>query len=224
MLGGAFYQCEDRAHCGLRFPVNWNDPFSYCCPRCRSPVRLVAQAERSTGSGLAGAAYPAAVSSRIRLLLDNWRSNFNVGAAFRTADGAGVQHIYLCGITPTPESQRKLAKTALGAEQYVAWSYHPNAVQLAAQLQTGGAKLWVLERITHSVGLFDITSLPDQKPIVLVAGNEVIGVDPALVAMADRVVSLPMMGSKESLNVAVALSVATYWLRARELATQDAAQ
>jgi tRNA G18 (ribose-2'-O)-methylase SpoU len=185
-------------------------------------VRLVAQVERSAEAGLVSPSFPSAPSSRLRLLLDNWRSNFNVGAAFRTADGAGIGQIYLCGITPTPESQRKLAKTALGAEQTVAWSYRPNAVQLTAHLLGEGAELWVLERNAKSTALFDIMSLPEQKLVVLAAGNEVVGVDPALVAMADRVVSLPMMGSKGSLNVAVALSVATYWLRARELANHDA--
>lgn len=218
ILGGAFYQCENSAECGLRFPVSVNDPFSNRCPRCYSPVRLVAQVEQAEDSHkIASAAAP---TSTVRLLLDNWRSNFNVGAAFRTADGAGVGHIYLCGISPTPESQRKLAKTALGAEQHVEWSYHLNAVQLAAQLQAQGAELWVLERTPHAVELFDIMLLPACKPVVLAAGNEVIGVDPDLLAMADRVVALPMMGSKGSLNVAVALSVATYWLRAQELQRQ----
>lgn len=218
-LGGAFYQCENDVECGLRFPVNRNDPFAYRCPHCRGPVRLVAQVELSEQSAPAVDAYTSAPASKLRLLLDNWRSNFNVGAAFRTADGGGIGHIYLCGITATPESQRKLAKTALGAEQHVGWSYHANAVKVAAQIRQEGAELWVLERNSHSISLFDIMALPVQKPVVLAAGNEVVGVDPALVAMADQVVALPMMGSKGSLNVAVALSIATYWLRARELTT-----
>jgi tRNA G18 (ribose-2'-O)-methylase SpoU len=158
------------------------------------------------------------------LLLDNWRSLFNVGAAFRTADGAGVRHLYLCGITATPDTQRKLAKTALGAEQAVPWSYHPDAVQLAAALRDEGAQLWVLERADHAQSLFDINCLPAHSSVVLAAGNEVIGVDPGLVAVADQVIQLPMLGSKQSLNVAVALSIATYWLRARELAVPEAAR
>jgi tRNA G18 (ribose-2'-O)-methylase SpoU len=151
----------------------------------------------------------------VRLLLDNWRSLFNVGSAFRTADGAGVHHLYLCGITATPSQQVKLAKTALGAEVHVAWSYHADAVTLAAELQDAGAQVWVLERNASSRCLFDITSLPRATPVVLAAGNEVLGVDPGMVALADRVIHLPMLGSKRSLNVAVALSIATYWLRAQ---------
>jgi tRNA G18 (ribose-2'-O)-methylase SpoU len=155
-----------------------------------------------------------ATQSRIHLLLDNWRSLFNVGAAFRTADGAGVEHLYLCGITATP-AQPKLAKTALGAEQAVAWSYHADATLLAAALQKVGAQIWVLERSPSARPLFDVTSMPSDCPVVLTAGNEVAGVDPDLVALADQVIQLPMLGRKRSLNVAVALSIATYWLRAQ---------
>jgi tRNA G18 (ribose-2'-O)-methylase SpoU len=155
-----------------------------------------------------------AAQSCIRLLLDNWRSLFNVGGAFRTADGAGVEHLYLCGITATP-AQPKLAKTALGAEQAVAWSYHADATRLASALQKAGAQIWVLERSPSARSLFDVTSIPSNRPVVLTAGNEVVGVDPGLVALADQVIQLPMLGRKRSLNVAVALSIATYWLRAQ---------
>lgn len=214
--GGAFYRC-DKAGCGLRFPVATNDPFAGKCPRCGSPVRMVALVE-------AGASHQAETpsfypfASNLHLLLDNWRSLFNVGAAFRTADGAGVRHLYLCGITATPDAQQRLAKTALGAEKAVAWSYHTDAVQLAAKLQGEGSQLWVLERGKSSESLFDINELPRWTPVVVAAGNEVIGGDPELAAMADRVIHLPMLGNKESLNVAVALSIAAYWLRAKEIA------
>jgi tRNA G18 (ribose-2'-O)-methylase SpoU len=160
-------------------------------------------------------------SRKIYLLLDNWRSLFNVGAAFRTADGAGIQHLYLCGITATPDRQPKLAKTALGAEQTVAWSYHPDTVMLATTLRHQGAQVWVLERNDAARSLFDITSLPSESPVVLAAGNEVLGVDPGLVEIADRVIHLPMLGSKQSLNVAVALSIATYWLAAQSPMAND---
>jgi tRNA G18 (ribose-2'-O)-methylase SpoU len=148
----------------------------------------------------------------LELLLDNWRSLFNVGAAFRTADGVGVSMIHLCGITPTP-AQPKLAKTALGAEQLMAWRYAPDAVVHAAALQAAGAYVWVLEGAAAAESLFESTLAPDANVIVLAAGNEVSGVDPGLLALADRVVRLPMLGQKRSLNVAVALSVAAYWLR-----------
>lgn len=211
---GIFYRCEDADGCGLRFPVTATDPFQGRCPRCGGAVQVVARVEDDERDAPVAANHAGRGVHKIHLLLDNWRSLFNVGAAFRTADGAGVRHLYLCGITATPEMQPKLAKTALGAERDVAWSYHADAVRFAGELQAQGAQLWVLERSDTADSLFDITSVPNDCLVVLAAGNEIIGVDPALVAMADRVVQLPMLGSKHSLNVAVALSVATYWLTA----------
>src|SRR4051812_33231463 len=117
--GGAFYQCNDKIDCGLRFPVGINDTFAHRCPRCRGPVQMVAGVEGADGVAAESLSPSVQPPSNLRLLLDNWRSTFNVGSAFRTADGAGVGHIYLSGISATPDSQRKLAKTALGAEAYV---------------------------------------------------------------------------------------------------------
>lgn len=214
--GGLFYRCDDRAFCGLRFPVAPGDVFRGRCPRCGASVAMVGHASGSeAGEAVLGGEGAVGKRSTIHLLLDNWRSLFNVGAAFRTADGAGVAHLYLCGITATPDQHRKLAKTALGAEQTVSWSYHADAVELAQSLKQTGSRLWVMERTPNSRTLFDITSTPGEGTVVVTAGNEVLGVDPGLVALADELIALPMLGSKESLNVAVALSVVTYWLRAQ---------
>lgn len=204
-VGAAFYLCLDQT-CGLRFPVTAGDRFEGCCPACGGAVVQAATVpRRSVPRREAPRQRPA-----LHLLLDNWRSLFNVGSALRTADGAGVAHIHLCGITPTP-AHRKLAKTALGAESAVAWSYARNAAVTAAALQAEGKAIWVLEGGPQSRPLWECR-LPEACPVVLAAGNEVAGVDPALVEMADRVVYVPMVGIKESLNVAVALSIAVYWL------------
>jgi len=216
-----FYRCCNAAGCGLRFPVTVGDNFHGVCPRCGAEVQLVARAV-SEDDAVHVPSIPSSSSGILHLLLDNWRSVFNVGAAFRTADGAGLGHLYLCGITATPEIQPKLAKTALGAEKAVSWSYHPDAVQLAEILQRSGVQIWVLERDSRSQCLFDVPYEPEDSPVVLVAGNELAGVDPGLVDMADRVVHLPMVGSKQSLNVAIALSIASYWLRSPALATPRA--
>src|SRR5262245_15822867 len=96
-VGGALLRCEDGAGCGLRFPVALHDHFANCCPRCQGPVRLVAQVSGRETAAVELAGPSAATASNLRLLLDNWRSTFNVGAAFRTADGAGISHLYLCG-------------------------------------------------------------------------------------------------------------------------------
>lgn len=206
--GGAIYTCANDA-CNLRFPVAPGDRFNHRCPRCGAPVIL------STSVAARPAPDPTPGQGPLlplHLLLDNWRSLFNVGAVFRTADGAGVPMLHLCGITPTP-NHRKLSKTALGAESTVPWCYAPNAVGHADALRCQGMQLWVLEGERGAESLFDCALPPAGQTVVLAAGNEIIGVDPGLVAMADRLVYLPMQGRKRSLNVAVALSIAVYWLR-----------
>ncbi len=106
---GAFYVCT-TLDCGLRFPVVAGVKWNGRCPRCRSAVIRVADVPLGTpANGERNDSLP-----EFHLLLDNWRSLFNVGSALRTADGAGVRHVYLCGITATPDHP-KLAKTALGA-------------------------------------------------------------------------------------------------------------
>jgi 23S rRNA (guanosine2251-2'-O)-methyltransferase len=213
---GGFYCCENVSDCGLRFPVMPGDKFRGVCPRCGSDVHMVSQVEASP-TRIVHSNWVSHPKSRISLLIDNWRSLFNVGAAFRTADGAGLQQLFLCGITATPATQPKLAKTALGAELSVPWCYHVDSVKLATQLRQQGSELWVLERTTAATHLFDITQVPPAS-VILAAGNEVAGVDPELLTLADKTIQLPMMGSKDSLNVAVALSIAAYWLRGREMA------
>lgn len=202
---GSVWLCL-AAGCGLRFPAPADGPPILSCPRCGGEIAQVATAQprpmprsEHTGGTLS-----------LHLLLDNWRSLFNVGSIFRTADGAGICEVHLCGITPTP-AHRKLAKTALGAEIAVPWSYAPNAVARASELQAAGVAMWVLEGGEESLPLWECDPSPG-RAVVLAAGNEVIGIDPGLLALADRVVHVPMLGHKESLNVAIALSVAVYWL------------
>jgi 23S rRNA (guanosine2251-2'-O)-methyltransferase len=152
-------------------------------------------------------------SIRLRALLDNVRSLRNVGSMFRTSDGAGVEHLYLGGITPTPDHP-KLAKTALGAERRVAWSHAPDAARLAAELVAAGHRLWALEGGEASDSLFavDHSDLAGVD-LCLVVGHEISGVDPRISRVCERVVHLPMLGIKNSLNVSVAFGVAAYTLR-----------
>jgi tRNA G18 (ribose-2'-O)-methylase SpoU len=143
------------------------------------------------------------------VLVDNVRSAWNVGSILRTADGFGFGQAFLCGITPTPE-QAEVRKTALGAEQFVAWSQHRDAVRLAERLKAEGWRVWALE--------FDEGAVPvqraggDGQKIVLIVGSEVTGVDPGLLALADKLVYLPMRGQKRSFNVAVAFGAAAFAL------------
>jgi tRNA G18 (ribose-2'-O)-methylase SpoU len=144
--------------------------------------------------------------------LHNIRSVYNVGSMFRTADGAGVAHLYLAGYTASP-AHRKLAKTALGAEQTVAWSSCPDAPAGVAQLHALGYRLWALERVPGAMPLHDVPLPLDGQPLVLMVGNEVAGLPPDMLAQAERVIAIPMAGGKESLNVAVAFGIAVYHLR-----------
>lgn len=144
-------------------------------------------------------------------VLDNMRSIYNVGSMFRTADGAGIAHLYLCGTTPTPEHPR-LAKTALGAENTVSWSYHRNALDLVKLLKAEGHTLVALEGGDTAQGLFSGGGDTPRSPLAFVVGNEVTGVDPGVLSECDTVFSIPMLGQKESLNVTVAFGVAAYCL------------
>ncbi len=153
----------------------------------------------------------------VRAVLDNLRSAWNVGALFRTADAAGFQHLHLCGITPTPPHEG-IAKTALGAEQAVPWSYHPDAVALLQHLRQEGWTLWALETEGEPWRL-DMP-VPD-APLVVVVGSERAGIDPHALALCHRVVTLPMRGVKRSLNVAVAFGILAFWLAAKRPTAAD---
>jgi tRNA G18 (ribose-2'-O)-methylase SpoU len=145
-------------------------------------------------------------------LLDNVRSTFNVGSIFRSADGAGLHHLYLCGVTPTP-AHPKLAKTALGAERTVSYSHHKNAIELGQRLYDYNHTLWALETTASALSIFDVE--PPPLPFVLVVGSEVVGVDPDLLKLCQRCISIPMVGRKQSLNVATAFGIAAVLLRRR---------
>ncbi len=144
-------------------------------------------------------------------LLDNIRSAYNVGAMFRTADGAGCQHLYLCGITPRP-SHPGIAKTALGAQASVPWTGRPDGLLLARTLRSSGYQLWGLEADRDGHSIFQLDPFPDESAIVLVVGNERAGLDPEMLAACNRTVSIPMKGVKKSLNAAVAFGIAIYQL------------
>jgi tRNA G18 (ribose-2'-O)-methylase SpoU len=137
------------------------------------------------------------------LILYNVRSRFNVGAIFRTADAAGVKKIYLCGITPTPP-HHKIAKVALGAEDFVKWEYKKQTVTLIKKLRKQGVKIIALEQSKKSV---DFNKFKPKFPLVLIVGNEVSGLPDKILKPANQTIEIPMKGKKESLNVAVATGI-----------------
>lgn len=202
-------ECTEPSCC-FRFPAAAGQLPGDRCPWCGGHTQIVHRlAPPGEAAADPSAPLPAPLPT-IAGLLDNVRSIFNVGSIFRSADGAGLHHLYLCGVTPTPD-QRKLAKTALGAEQHVAWSHHRNSVILADALLADEWTLWALETGASAHSLLDAPPLP--PALVLVVGSEVTGVDPDLLARCAQCVAIPMVGRKQSLNVATAFGVAAVLLR-----------
>jgi tRNA G18 (ribose-2'-O)-methylase SpoU len=142
------------------------------------------------------------------LLLDNIRSILNVGALFRTCDGAGFEKIVLTGFTPTPP-RKEISKTAIGAENFVAWEYYKDPRNYVDDLQKQGYKIFVLEQTPHSIDFHEIPSLENEN-ICLILGNEIDGVQDDLIHRADYCVEIPMLGQKQSLNVATAGGICMY--------------
>ena len=193
--------------CGLRYPLTEGHPFGERCPLCLGDTRLILTRELDTeqvepSTHLEG--------PRLEVLLDNIRSAWNVGSILRTADGFGFSHAYLCGITPTPE-QTQVRKTALGAEQFVTWSHHKDAVKLVVKLKLDGWQIWALEFAEGAVPIQKAENA--EQKVILIVGNEVTGVEPGLLELADQIVYLPMRGQKRSFNVAVAFGAAAFVLR-----------
>ncbi len=140
------------------------------------------------------------------VLLDDIRSLWNVGSTFRTADACGVERLLLTGITGCPPRQ-EISKTALGAEESVAWSYHADPLEALEEVSTAGYTPVALESSDRAVPLQQMR-WPDR--LCLVVGNEVAGVSKALLTDCAHRVFIPMGGVKESFNVAVAFGIAAH--------------
>ncbi len=141
----------------------------------------------------------------LTVVLDDIRSLNNIGSFFRTADAFNVEKIYLCGITANPP-HRDIQKTALGATETVAWEYRKDIVELMHELQRAGKHICTIEQTEETVLLQNVHQLPD-VPMVLVFGNEVNGVNQAVVDLSDSVIEIPQFGTKHSLNVSVCAGI-----------------
>ena len=149
--------------------------------------------------------FKATPKSPVVLVLDNVRSLHNVGAVFRTADAFALEKIYLCGVTGRPP-HREITKTALGSTESVAWDYTPTTLEAAQALRAQGYQLVAVEQTTASVPLPQFRPAPG-RPLALVLGNEVLGVDDEVLALCEAAVEIPQLGTKHSLNVGVAAGV-----------------
>jgi tRNA G18 (ribose-2'-O)-methylase SpoU len=146
------------------------------------------------------------------IVVDNLRSNHNVGSLFRTADALGISKIYLCGTTPTPLDKYKrpvgeIAKTALGAEKTIPWEYSKTTSGAIKRLKKNGFEIIAIEQSKDSI---DYKKVKPKKNVAFVLGNEVDGVSKNILKLCDIVAEIPMKGEKESLNVAVAGGVAIF--------------
>ncbi|MCJ7813370.1 RNA methyltransferase [bacterium] len=142
----------------------------------------------------------------ITIILDNLRSAFNVGSIVRTADCALVEKVYFCGITAHPPHQ-KLDKTSVGAMPYVPWEYKKTVNEAVCELKNRSIPVIGLELTSRSQLIWKY-SFP--MPVGLILGNEALGVSQEALAVADEIIEIPMLGYKNSINVAVALGIAIY--------------
>jgi len=159
---------------------------------------------------------------KIILIAHNLRSAHNVGSLLRTADGLGLEKIYLTGYTPYPEIDgdkrlphmtkkihSKISKTALGAEKAVNIERYEDIFGVIKELSQKGYLICALEQSEKSIKLPEFNA---PQKVVLIVGREVEGLEPGILRVANAIVEIPMSGQKESFNVTVAAAIALYQL------------
>lgn len=138
------------------------------------------------------------------VVLDNIRSQHNIGSVFRTADAFRIEAVHLCGITAMPPS-REIQKTALGATESVEWKYFDSTIQSVRELREAGYHIVTVEQASGSIMVQDFT--PGSGKYALVLGNEVHGVAGDVIDLSDICLEIPQAGTKHSLNIAVAAGI-----------------
>ena len=149
-------------------------------------------------------AFKSAEKTPITIVLDNVRSALNVGSVFRTSDAFLIENIILCGITATPPN-KEIRKAALGSTDSVKWEYIKNTTDAVKQLIKDGYHVVGIEQADKSTQLNEF-ELP-KKPIAIILGNEVNGVDQQAIDLCNEVIEIPQFGTKHSLNIAVTTGI-----------------
>lgn len=152
--------------------------------------------------------FKAAKKTPLLIILDNIRSLNNIGTVFRTADAFLIEKVYLCGITAKPP-HKNIQKTALGATDSVAWQYEEDTQKLIAKLQREKVQVIAVEQAENAIPLQDFTPKKNER-YALVFGNEVRGVQQAVVSAANHVIEIPQLGTKHSLNISVSVGVVVW--------------
>ena len=150
----------------------------------------------------------------LTVVLDNVRSRHNIGAVFRTADAFRLEKIWLCGCCSTPPNP-EIHKTALGAEDTVAWQYTQDTVSAVQSLKADGYRIFAVEQTEGSLSLSTLKAedlrLTNNR-LAIVFGHEVFGVQQEIVDLCDGAIEIPQYGTKHSLNVSVAAGIVIYCL------------
>ena len=161
------------------------------------------------------------------VILYNIRSLHNVGSIFRTADAAGVEKIYLCGITPAPidvfgKPRQQLTKVSLAAEKYVKWEKAKSVTRIIDKLKKDNYKILAIEQGKKSIPYYKLQTKNSRlrqgfggqvkQKTALILGNEIKGLPASILKQADKILEIPMRGRKESLNVAVAFGIVVFHL------------
>jgi tRNA G18 (ribose-2'-O)-methylase SpoU len=156
--------------------------------------------------------YKESVKTPVIVVLDNVRSLNNIGSIFRTADAFLIEAIFLCGISATPP-HKEIYKTALGAEENVAWKYFKSTVSAIDYLKTEGYELVAVEQTNESIPL-DLYPICRKTRYALIFGNEIKGVDQEVIDLCSGSIEIPQFGTKHSFNVAVCAGIVLWeWFR-----------
>lgn len=159
-------------------------------------------------------AYREADKLPLTVVLDNVRSQHNIGAVFRTADAMRIERVVLCGICCCPPNQ-EIHKTALGAEESVGWSYYKDTIEAVNALQEQGYQVYAVEQAHDSVTLEEAArkvqrDKGQRTKIAVVFGHEVFGVQQEVVDRCDGCIEIPQYGTKHSMNVSVTAGIVMY--------------
>jgi len=141
----------------------------------------------------------------IVVVLENIRSAYNVGSVFRTSDAFLLQSIFICGYTAHPP-HKEIKKTALGAEDTVAWKYFKKTSEAIEELRKENYRVFSIEQAINSHPLHEI-AIEKHEKIALIFGNEVTGVEQSTIELTDGCIEIPQLGMKHSLNIATAVGV-----------------
>jgi len=204
MIKAVILQCPNQA-CNYRYPAP-EDEYSIYCPVCGEKMSII---EYDIDNGYTH--FAKNMQIRLEGAVDNVRSAYNIGAMLRSANAFGLEHLYLCGYSPTPQ-QSKVLKTSLGAESTLAWSHQPSALTLIQQKKTDGYLILAIEATSSASSLIDYSLPSGTSKVMMVVGNEIFGIDPAIRALSAAILQIPIYGEKKSLNVASSFSIAAFYL------------